>query len=100
MENQLLSHKVIILRLLKEKLNNYAWFENFQLQVVKLIMTDGIQSHIFEEYIIFLGLKPGVKYAICPTLEKSGLPNCRVSHKFQLFDWNLLQTANKKRYKN
>jgi hypothetical protein len=51
MENRLLSQKVIIL--LQEKLKNFARFQNFQLQVVKFTMTDGIQSQIFEEYIIF-----------------------------------------------
>jgi hypothetical protein len=61
---------VIILRLLEEKLENFAWYENFQLQIVKFIMTVGIERHKFQGYVIFLGLeivKPGVKYAICTT---------------------------------
>jgi hypothetical protein len=69
---RLLSQKVIILRLLEEKLENFASYENFQLQIVKYIMTVGIERHRVQGNVIFLGLKlvkPGVKYAICTMLK-------------------------------
>jgi hypothetical protein len=72
MENRLLSQKVIILRLLEEKLENIASYENFELQIFKYIMTIGIESLRVQGFVIFLGFEisetKSVKYAICTTI--------------------------------